>query len=879
MVQLPPGLPSGTVTLLFTDIEGSTRLLRALGDHYAEVLAAHNELLRGAWTTHGGYEVDTQGDSFFVSFARAADAVAAAVAAQRALAAYSWPPGRAVLVRMGLHTGAPRAVGGRYVGLDVNRAARVGALAHGGQILLTQATCDLVATALPSGVTLRDLGPHRLKDLGWPEQIYQLLVPGLPSYFPPHRTADQGGHGLPVPTTSLVGREHETVALIALLRRPEIRLVTLTGPGGVGKTRLALQLAAALLDAFADGVFFVPLANLNDADRVAQAITRALEIPDGGDRPILDRLQADLQERESLLILDNFEQVAAAAPLVAAILVAAPRLKIVVTSRAALHLSGEYELVVPPLELPELDALPSLARLGEYAAVRRFVERAQATRADFQLTAANAGAIAAICARLDGLPLAIELAAARVKLLAPHALLARLDSRLQLLTGGARDLPERQRTLRGAIDWSHNLLSIPDRILFRRLALFVGGGTLEAAEAICNAALDAPLDVLTGFESLVDKSLLRQEERPDGEAGFRMLETIREYGLEQLAESGEAPEIARAHAAYYLTFAEEAAPFLAGLGLREWLDRLGWEHGNLCAALDWSLSGGVPSWGLRLAVALGGFWEARGFFRAGRRALETALASAPNAPSGLRAQALNVTGTLARNQGDYRHAERLHQSALEFYREAGDKRGIAATFEHLAYVARDEADYARARPLHEECLARYRALANPIGSADILMSLGWVVTHQGDPLTGRVLTEESVAAHRELGDPRGLANSLLHLGGVLILADDPAGGQIALRESLRAYADLGVIRGIYLCLDLLAMAAAVSGQPERAARLWGAAEERRDQIGAILAPTFRQHNDQFQPPARAAIAEATWDAAWSEGRALGLEEAVALGLG
>ncbi|HEY8599055.1 MAG TPA: AAA family ATPase, partial [Thermomicrobiales bacterium] len=701
---------------------------------------------------------------------------------------------------------------------------------------------------------------------------------GLPAYFPPLRTADHGAHGLPVPTTSLIGRERETAALIAILRRPEIRLVTLTGPGGVGKTRLALQLASVLLDAFADGVFFVPLANLNNADRVAQAITRALGIPDGGDRPILDRLQADLRERESLLILDNFEQVAAAAPLVAAILGAAPRLKIVVTSRAVLHLSGEHEWVVPPLDVPDLDAPPPLSRLGEFAAVRLFAERAQAARADFRITAANADAVAAICARLDGLPLAIELAAARVKLLAPQALLARLDRRLRVLTGGARDLPERQRTLRGAIDWSHNLLSIPDQILFRRLALFVGGGTLEAADVICNAANDAPLDVVAGFESLVDKSLLRQEERPDGEMAFRMLETIREYGLEQLAESGEAQEIARAHAAYYLTFAEEAAPFLSGIGLREWLDRLAWEHGNLRAALDWSLAGGVPSWGLRLAVALGGFWEARGFLRTGRRALETALASAPNAPSGLRTRALNVTGTLARNQGEYRHAERLHQSALELYREDGDEPGIAATFEHLSYVARDEADYARARPLHEACLARYRSLANQIGIADILMSLGWVVTHQGDLLTGRALTEESVVTHRALGDPRGLANSLLHLGGVLTFAADPVGGQAALRESLRAYADLGVVRGMYLCLDLLAMAAALSGQPERAARLWGAAEERRDQIGAILSPTFRQHNDQLQPPARAALGPALWDAAWAEGRALGLDEAVALGL-
>jgi tetratricopeptide (TPR) repeat protein len=384
--------------------------------------------------------------------------------------------------------------------------------------------------------------------------------------------------------------------------------------------------------------------------------------------------------------------------------------------------------------------------------------------------------------------------------------------------------------------------------------------------------------VLDGIMSLIDKSLIRQEDRPDGEPGFLMLETIREFGREQLAESGEAGEIARAHAAYYLTLAEEAGPDLSGGDLRAWLDGLEREHGNLRAALDWALAGGVAAWGLRLAVALGDFWEARGFFREGRRAIETALATAGPAPPGLRARALNRAGVLARNAGDYRHAERQHAAALDLARAAGDERGIAAALELLAYVPRDEADYDRARPLHEEGLARYRALGDRTGIADLLMSLGWTLFHEGDTARGLALTEEGAAIGRDLGDPREVAVAGFHLGATLTLAGDLERGGAALRDALRAYHDLGIMRGTYLCLDFLAIGEAAHGRHERAARLWGAAEALRDQIGARLAPTFRGDTDAAQGRARAALDEATWRTAWAAGRALTIDEAVALGL-
>ncbi len=593
-------LPTGTVTFLFTDIEGSTRLLQRLGDAYARALGESQTLLRGAWAAHDGAEVDTQGDAFLVAFSSAPQAVAAAAEGARALASHPWPDGASLRARMGLHTGTAQLVGGHYIGLDVHRAARIAAAGHGSQILLSQATRELAAQALPAGCELRALGAHRLKDLQRPEPLSQLVLAGLPADFPPLKSLDLHHSNLPVQPTPLLGREEQVAALTALLRRDGARLVTLTGPGGIGKTRLAVQVAAELIEDFPDGVWFVRLSRLVDPALVLPTIAQTLGLKEQGSTPFAETLRAHLTEKRLLLLLDNVEQVVAAASEVARLLEACAGVKALVTSRIPLRLRGEREYALAPLPLPERGSGQLARELSQYAAVALFIERAQAARADFTVTAANAPAIAEICARLDGLPLAIELAAARVKLLPPEALLARLVHSLTLLTGGARDLEERQQTMRAAIAWSEDLLTPEERSLFRRLAVFAGGATLEAVEAVCLAPTGAEpldLDALEGLGALVDQSLVQQraEEGEDGEPRFGMLQVIHEYALERLAASGEtsgeAEALRRAHAAYYLALAERAKPVLFGPEEGVWVKRLEREHDNLRAALAWALSG------------------------------------------------------------------------------------------------------------------------------------------------------------------------------------------------------------------------------------------------------------------------------------------------
>ena len=627
--------PSGTVTFLLTDIEGSTVLLERLGPAWGATLDAHHDLLRAAIESGGGQQVNTSGDGVFAVFARPPDAVAAAATAQRALAAADWPEGVRLRVRMGLHTGEAERAGQDYAGLDVHRAARISAAAHGGQVLLSAATQTLSERALPEGVRLRDLGEHRLKDLSQPERLYQLCIDGLPVEFPPPRTLDEWRDALPAQPTTFIGREREVAEALALLE--PTRFLTLTGPGGTGKTRLALRVAAESAEAARSRAVFVALAALEDPSLVAPTVAAAVGVQAEIGRPILATLTSHLAGMEVLLVLDNYEQLLAAAPLVGELVAAGPRVRALVTSRAPLRVAGEREYQVRPLALPEASAAATLEELAESEAVALFVERARAIEPGFALGPENAAAVAAVCAALDGLPLAIELAAARVRLLPPRAILERLGASLSLLTGGPRDQPERQRTLRGAIQWSHDLLDPDGQTMFRRLAVFAGGWSLEAAEAVCTPAGAEGLDTLETLDALVRHSLAR---RDDGapEPRFRMLQTIREFGLERLAESGEELEIRERHAQFFLTLAEEAAGELTGPGQAAWLDRLAWDHDNLRGALRWSVDADRAETGLLIAAAIWRFWQLRDHLAEGEARL-TELLAAPSAAAATPARA------------------------------------------------------------------------------------------------------------------------------------------------------------------------------------------------------------------------------------------------
>jgi len=722
---------------------------------------------------------------------------------------------------------------------------------------------------------------------------------------------------LPAPLTPLVGREQEIAAVCALLWRPEVRLVTLTGTGGVGKTRLALGVAAAVNADFADGICLVALAPLIDPGLVLSTIAQALGVQEQGSRPLLEGLQDHLREKQLLLLLDNFEQVVSAAPVVAELLVAAPRLRVLVTSRTSLHLSGEHEFVVPPLALPDLRNLPPPDRLLQYGAIRLFVARAQAAHSAFVMTGENATAIAAICQQVDGLPLAIELAAGRSKLFAPQALLSRLRNRLKLLVGGAQDLPLRQQTLRGTIAWSYDLLGQDEKALFRRLAVFVGGCTLEAAEAVCTAQGDLLIDVLEAVAALVDKSLLRQETQADGQPRLLMLETIREYALERLAASGEAEAVQRQHAIFFLRFSEEAEPKIRGAEHFLWRTRLEVEHDNLRAALRWTLESQEAEMGMQLAFSLVAFWRASNQDREGRNWCEQVLAQpGTSARTAARAMALLAAGAMTMFQGDLPQAQLLLEESIAIGREVGRaaKRTLALALALLAYGALVQGNLGAARELAEEGVRLFREVGEAWGTALALNHLGRATLELGDPVAARPLLEESAALFRA-GNMQRLAMPLNTLGRVALRQGDDTGARAYCEEALavaratgdelfiaEALAQLGTValhvgdsgqatalyqqsltliwtRGYRECIaeDLAGLAATASllGQPERAARLFGAVEALREVSGIRLSPLPRADYDRAVEGIRAHLDEATFAQAWEKGRAMPLEQAIA----
>jgi predicted ATPase/class 3 adenylate cyclase len=879
-----PDLPSGTVTFLFTDIEGSTQLWEQHPQAMELALAQHHTLLRQAIEAHGGQVFQIIGDAFCAAFPTAPAALRAALAAQRTLRDAAWEPTGPIRVRMALHTATVAVQAGDYPsGPHFNRLARLLNAGHGGQTLLSAATHELLREHLPVDTALHDLGAHQLKDLSRPEQIFQLLALDLGADFPPLRTLDRRRTNLPAQPTALIGREHELADVAALLRRADVRLVTLTGSGGTGKTRLGLQVAAELLDNFAQGVYFVNLAPLSDPELVAIALAKTLGVKETNGRPLIEDLQAALRERQQLLLLDNFEQVADAAPLVAELLAGCPCLKILVTSRVPLHLRGEKEIPVPPLALPNLQRLPTLDQLTQYAAVELFIQRAVDVQPAFAVTNDNAPAVAEICARLDGLPLAVELAAARIKLFAPEALLARLSNRLALLTRGARDLPARQQTLRNAIDWSYDLLDPGIQMLFARLAVFVGGCTPDAAEAVCNTDGYLSLDVLDGLALLVDNSLLRRAEGVDDEPRFVMLETIREYALERLVASGEAEAIRRQHATYYLALAETAEPQLIGLREVEWHDRLEREHDNLRGVLQWTLRGGsrpegtLPDTpeqaeiGLRLAGAVAWFWRRRGYMSEGRRWLEALLGRYSAAPAAVRAKALRGVGRLAldlddydrgiiwfeesralceqlgdkvglawsidnlayaaRGQGDFAQAVTLLQESLVLFQEIGDKRGVATSLFNLSMAEEGQGNQARAKALAKESMPLFREVDDRGGLAWALFQLGRIAMDQHDYAPAMVLHGESAALFRELHDHWGLAWALHHMGLVAQKQGDYLHAVSMDEESLVLFRDLNHIRGIADVLIELARIAHIQGDDARAKGLYREILALRSELG------------------------------------------------
>jgi predicted ATPase/DNA-binding SARP family transcriptional activator/Tfp pilus assembly protein PilF len=906
----PSRHPSGTVTFLMTAIAESPAGSDRAGTALSAALATHHALLRAELQRWGGHEVKDLGDGLLVAFASAGHALSSAVASQRALADHPWPelPG-GLPIQLALHTRDVLTSSVDSHALVLHYLRRVLAAGHGGQILCSEGTAALLRRDIEPGIRLVDLGVYRLPDLATPERLFQVEYPGMaPSQFPPLRAqAEHAGH-LPPQLTRFFGREEGIARLRTLLQAGDPRLVTLTGPGGSGKTRLALEVAGRLIDAWRGAVWFVPLADLREAWLISEAIRAALGLPRAADTEPLEQIVDFLSRQPSLLLLNNFEQlVEEGAPVIRALLERAPTVTVLCTSRRRLGLPGEREFHLLPLPIPDESELPE--QLLRCDSVQLFVDRAQAARLDFQLTAENAATVAALCARLEGLPLALELAAARLRVLTPAQMLSRLEQRLDLLVSRDRTVDPRHLSLRATLDWSYQLLSPELQRYFAQLSVFRGGWSLEAAETVCEAPR-----ALEFTELLREFSLVLVLDGA-GEARYRLLETVREYACEQLADE-ERVALERKHAHFYLSMAEHAESRLIGAEQSAWLDRLETEHDNLRAALAGALQRGEGELGLRLGSALWRFWHVRGHYHEGRDRLRSLLAMpGASARDRLRARALDAAGALAHDQGDLEAAAALHEESLSIARECDDRETIASALNNLGNVARDQGTDERATRFYEAALDTWRGLGNMPRVAIVLNNLGSVASDQGEYTQAFAFYRQCLALQRETGNQRGIAAALNNMGNLAILQGqlERAGdlfkqcldilrevrdssvtamvldslahlsfeqGDLTRatefhRECLRIGVELENRQAIARSLEGIASVLAAQGQYRQAARLSGAAEQLRVLAGSPLPDSEQVRYDQKIAVARSTLPEAEWRDAWTEGREMSLPQIVA----
>jgi len=887
--------PTGTLTFLFSDIEGSTRLVESVGTAgYRAMLEQHQRLLRGAFAANGGIERSTEGDSFFVVFDDASSAIAAAAAAQRALASADWPGDEPVRVRVGIHTGLGAAGGDDYVGLDVHRAARIAAAAHGGQVLVSESTRALARHALPGGVELVELGEHRLRGITEPERLYQLSIPELPSSFPPPRTEAVSAAHLPPRLTSFVGRERDMAVLQDLLST--YRLVTLTGPGGAGKTSLATECARTAADRFGDGAWFVALEAISDPDVVAPAIVGALGLRDPGPRTAEDQLRDNLAGRELLLVLDNFEQVMPAASLVGTILATAPAVRFLATSRAPLHLAAEHVHPVAPLAVPAggpaVDtATPghadpaALEALLEVPAVRLFVDRAQQVQPAFRLTPENAAAVADICARLDGLPLGIELAAARIPLLGARGIAERLARQLALPATPAPDAPARQRTLGQAIAWSHDLLEPPARTLFARLSIFSGGWRLEEAEAICGPAAELGGEVLDVLAELVDQSLVVSRESVRGEVRYEMLETIRAFAAEQLAAPGDLAELGRRHAHAYLALAEAIAPAIRTRNRVATLRRIAAERDNLRAAVHWAIDSSDAETALRLGTALVELrgappWGVGAGLAEARATILAALA-VPGAevPGSGRMRALEAAGTAFYYVGDNERATEFYVAQRKVAEEIGDRQGVADALFNLGWTTDWSGRIAEADRHLDRVSDAFRASGDERGLARVAFLRGQLLLRAGQAEQAIEVLQAAHERYRELDDVAYLSMTTGALGGAYLqVGDRDASIHWFVDGVLRLAQEIGDEVAMTLTLPIGATAAIEAGRPDVAAMIMGAHEVQSRAYGIRGPVALELLFLEFGPLERAKelLDPLVFEVALERGRRLRLDEVMEL---